>query len=81
MDASEIYAKRLNAKEVIFPKENEKFIFPVADGRIKFGGGEQQLRISTLYGTTQFEEKVKEVFFENQKGSIFTTSRLVSGCR
>ena len=27
MDASEIYFKRLNAKEVIFPKENGKFIF------------------------------------------------------
>ena len=27
MDASEIYSKRLNAKEVIFPKENGKFIF------------------------------------------------------
>ena len=31
MDASEIYSKRLNAKEVLFPKENGKFIFPVAD--------------------------------------------------
>ena len=27
LDASEIYSKRLNAKEVIFPKENGKFIF------------------------------------------------------
>ena len=27
MDASEIYSKRLNAKEVIFPKETGKFIF------------------------------------------------------
>ena len=27
MDASEIYCKRLNAKEVIFPEENGKFIF------------------------------------------------------
>ena len=35
MDASEIHAKRLYAKEVIFPAENGKFIFPVADGRIK----------------------------------------------
>ena len=35
MDASEIYSKRLNAKEVIFPKENGIFIFPIADGRIK----------------------------------------------
>ena len=26
-DASEIYSKRLNAKEVIFPKEKGEFIF------------------------------------------------------
>ena len=38
MDASEIYSKRLNAKEVIFPKQGE-FIFPIADGRIKTLGG------------------------------------------
>ena len=35
MDASEIYSKRLNAKEVIFPKEKGEFIFPIEDGRIK----------------------------------------------
>ena len=40
MDASEIYSKRLNAKEVIFPEENGKFIFPAADGRIKLPGGD-----------------------------------------
>ena len=27
MDASEIYSKRLDAKEVIFPKENGKIFF------------------------------------------------------
>ena len=48
MDASEIYSKRLNAKEVIFPKKNGKFVFPVADGRIKFAGGDQELRTSIL---------------------------------
>ena len=48
MHASEIYSKRLNAKEVIFPKENGTFIFPVADGRIKLPGGDQDLRTSTL---------------------------------
>ena len=47
MDASEIYSKRLNAKEVIFPKEGE-FIFPIADGRINFSGGDQELRTPTL---------------------------------
>ena len=41
MDASEIYSKRLNAKEVIFPKEGE-FIFPIADGRIKTPGEDGQ---------------------------------------
>ena len=48
MDASEIYSDRLNAKEVIFPGENGKFIFPDADGRIKFSGGDQELRTPTL---------------------------------
>ena len=40
MDATEIYSKRLNAKEVIFPKDKGKFMFPVADGRIKLIGGD-----------------------------------------
>ena len=44
MDASEIYSQRLNAKEVIFPKENGKFVLPAADGRIKHSGGDQALR-------------------------------------
>ena len=62
MDASEIYSKRLNAKEVIFLKEKGEFIFPVADGRIKLSGGDQELR------TLTFEEKVTLIFLENQKG-------------
>ena len=48
MDASEIYSKRPNAKEVIFPKEKGEPIFPAADGRIKTLGGGQDLRTSTL---------------------------------
>ena len=48
MDASEIYSKRLNAKEVTFPKENGNFIFPIADGRITLSGRDQDLRTSTL---------------------------------
>ena len=47
MDASEIYSKRLNAKEVIFRKQGE-FILPIAVGRIKTPGGDQELRTSTL---------------------------------
>ena len=48
MDASEIYSKRLNAKEVIFPKQKGQFIFPIADGRINPLGGDQDLRTSIL---------------------------------
>ena len=48
MDASEIYSKRLSAKEVTFPKEKGEFTFPIADGRIKPLGGDQDLRTSTL---------------------------------
>ena len=69
MDASEIYSKRLNAKEVIFPREKGEFIFPIADGRIKTLGGNQDLRTSTLVtGIDQVEERVTLTFLENQKG-------------
>ena len=47
MDASEICSKRLNAKDVIFPKQGE-LIFPIADGRIKIPEGDQEMRTSTL---------------------------------
>ena len=68
MDASEIYSKRLNAKEVIFPTENEKFIFPVADGRIHVSGGEQELRTSTLIRQRPIQGESHLFFLENQKG-------------
>ena len=67
MDASEIYSKRLNAKEVIFPKENGKYILPVADGRIKLPGGDQDLRTSTLVRHRPIQGVIL-TFLENQKG-------------
>ena len=48
MDTSEIFSKRLNAKEVIFPKKKWKHMFPIADGRIKLPGRDQELRTPTL---------------------------------
>ena len=70
MDASEIFSKRLNAKEVIFPKEGE-FVFPITDGRIKnprrrSGNWEHP----PWYGIDQFKEKVTWIFLDNQKGSL-----------
>ena len=48
MDASEIYTKRLNAKEVLTPMSGEKSKFQIADGTVKLSGGDQVLRTSTL---------------------------------
>ena len=36
MDASEIYSKRLNAKELILPQRKGDFICPIAGGRIRY---------------------------------------------
>ena len=43
MDASEIHAWRLNAKEVLTPKNVEKL-----DGTVKLSGRDQVLRTPTL---------------------------------
>ena len=48
MDASEIYSKRLNAKEVLTSMSGEKFKFPIADGTVKLSGADQVLRTSIL---------------------------------
>ena len=69
MDASEIYSKRLNAKEVIFPKEGE-FTFPIADGRIKTPGEDQELRTSTLIRPRQVEERGHVDFLGESEGSF-----------
>ena len=48
MDASELHARRLNAKEVLPPMKGDNFVFPVADGTVKVSGGDQRLKPSTL---------------------------------
>ena len=48
MDASELHARRLNAKEVFTPMKGDNYIFPVADGTVEVSGGDRRLRTSTL---------------------------------
>ena len=69
MDASEIYSKRLNAKEVIFPKEGE-FTFPIAAGRIKTPGEEQELRTSTLVRQRPIRGESHLDFLGESEGSL-----------
>ena len=69
MDASEIFTKRLSAKEVIFPKEKGEFIFPVAGGRIKFVGGDQELRTSTVIRDRPIQGESDFDFLGESEGS------------
>ena len=69
MDASEIYSKRLHGKEVIFPTQGE-FIFPIADGRIKTLGGDQELRTSTLVRHRQIQGESRIRFIGESEGSL-----------
>ena len=61
--------KRLNAKEVIFPKQGE-FIFPIADGRIKTLGGDQDLRTSTLVRHRPIQGESHLDFLGESEGSL-----------
>ena len=70
MDASEIYWNRLNAKEVIFPKETGNFIFPIADGRIKLLGGDQDLRTSTVIRHRPIRGESHVDFLGESEGSL-----------
>ena len=70
MDASEMYSKRLHAKEVLFPNENGKFVFPIADGRIKTPGGDQELRTSTLIREHPIRGESHLDFLVESEGSV-----------
>ena len=68
-DASEIYSKRLNAKEVIFPKQRE-LVSPIEDGRIKTPKGDQELRTSTLIRPRPIQEKGHVHCLGESEGSL-----------
>ena len=69
MDASEIYLQRLNAKEVLFPQKLENSFFQSQmDEQKNLLEETRNWEHPPWYGTTHFEEKVKEVFLENLKG-------------
>ena len=70
MDASEIYSERLNAKEVIFTKEKGEFIFPIADGRIKPLGGDQDLRTPTSIREHPIRRESHLDFLGESEGSL-----------
>ena len=48
MEASEIYPRRINAKETLIRPTGDEFIFPVADGRAKLSERDYEFREPTL---------------------------------
>ena len=82
MDASEIYSKRLHAKEMIFPKEIGKFFF---SGRRWTNqppwrrSGTENIHLDTA--ATNSRRKSPWFSGRIRRVSTSTTSRLISGCR
>ena len=70
MDASEIYSERLNAKEVIFPKENGKFIFQPQVDESNFSGEDQELRTPTLIRHRPIQGESHIDFLGESEGSL-----------
>ena len=70
MDASEIYSKRLNAKEVDISQRTRRIHFPIADGRIKPLGGDQNLRTSTLIRDHPIRGESHVDFLGESEGSL-----------
>ena len=70
MDASEIYSKRLNAKDVIFPKEKGEFIFQSQMDESNPFGGDQDLRTSTLIRQRPIQGESHVDFLGESEGSL-----------
>ena len=79
MDASEIYSKRLNAEEVIFPKENgNSFFQPQMDESNLLEDIRKNIHLNA--GTLDSRRKSQRFSWRIRRVSS-TTSRLTSRCR
>ena len=72
MDASELCAPRLNAKEVLTPQRSGNFFFLVADGTVTIFGREQRLRASTLTWDRPEQGEEQEIVRGETDGSSST---------
>ena len=50
LDASEVYPRRIKAKEVLITRKGDEFIFPVADGTAKLSGRDYEFLENPLWG-------------------------------
>ena len=81
MDASEIYSKSLNAKEVIFPKEGRIYFSQSQMDESKHPEKIQELRTSTLVRAASNSRRGSRWLSWRIRRIFSTTSWLTSGCR
>ena len=78
-DASEIFVKRRNAKEVVTSMNNENFIFPVVDGTMKLSGRDQILKTTFLIRDRpdrkkeqgNLKKRIRSFFFTSLQNSLY----------
>ena len=69
LDLSGIHARRLNAKEVLMPKNSDNFKFPVADGTVRLSGRDQVFRKSiSIQDHPARDEEHNDVLQGNRMG-------------
>ena len=56
LDASNIYPRRINAKEVLIRQKDDEFIFPIAGGTAKLSGRVYEFREPTPKAGTDRKE-------------------------
>ena len=66
MDASELHARRLNAKEVLTSQRSGNFIFPVADGSQNLWGRKWSVNIHLNPGSSGTRRRTRNSCKENQ---------------
>ena len=70
MDASEIYSKKTQCERGDISQRKRRIIFPIADGRIKHLGGDQDLRTSTLLRHRPIQGESNIDFLGESEGSL-----------
>ena len=80
MDASEIYSKKDSMRKDDISKRKRRIYFPIADGRIKTFGGDQELRTSTLVRHRPIRGESQRDFLGESEGSL-PPPHDFSGCR
>ena len=70
MDASEIYSKKTRCERGDISQRKTRIYFPIADGRFKFSGGDQDLRTSTLLRQRPIRGESHLDFLGESEGSL-----------